>query len=302
MAMGAAMITRRDKRSDGMVKSFVFRSSHRRESRVDCASMNEIVFIARRPPGHLGRSRRSPSRRPRLVAAPARACRSGRVAPRARPMEAAVAAERAREMDDKVAELTRIQSEMTGRMQTIGRGLRHAAERLRAADRRAARRPAAPGRRRGSRPRRRTRHENLAKLNERLAVIDAAQKNLTDLTGEVVGAQGHARPTSRRAAPTARAGWRRSSATGCPRGAYEFQATLSNRTRPDCLIRLPGDERGARRRRQVPARRLHRVPRRAATTRRARRRGQRVRARHRRARQATSPSSISCPARRRTWR
>ena len=28
-----------------------------------------------------------------------------------------------------------------------------------------------------------------------------------------------------------------------PAGAYAFQATLSNRTRPDCVIRLPGDDR-----------------------------------------------------------
>src|SRR5215217_6885703 len=38
---------------------------------------------------------------------------------RDRAYEAFVAAERAREMDENVAELTRIQSEMTGRMQTI---------------------------------------------------------------------------------------------------------------------------------------------------------------------------------------
>jgi DNA recombination protein RmuC len=31
---------------------------------------------------------------------------------------------------------------------------------------------------------------------------------------------------------------------GLPANAYEFQATLSNRTRPDCLVRLPGDSRG----------------------------------------------------------
>jgi len=31
---------------------------------------------------------------------------------------------------------------------------------------------------------------------------------------------------------------------GLPHGAYEFQATLSSGTRPDCLIRLPNDERG----------------------------------------------------------
>src|SRR5215203_2255153 len=38
---------------------------------------------------------------------------------RERAVEAAAAAERSREMDDKVAEMTRIQAEMTGRMQTI---------------------------------------------------------------------------------------------------------------------------------------------------------------------------------------
>jgi DNA recombination protein RmuC len=30
---------------------------------------------------------------------------------------------------------------------------------------------------------------------------------------------------------------------GLPAGAYDFQFTLSNRTRPDCVIRLPGDAR-----------------------------------------------------------
>jgi DNA recombination protein RmuC len=30
---------------------------------------------------------------------------------------------------------------------------------------------------------------------------------------------------------------------GLPAGAYEFQAALSNNTRPDCVIRLPGDAR-----------------------------------------------------------
>jgi DNA recombination protein RmuC len=30
---------------------------------------------------------------------------------------------------------------------------------------------------------------------------------------------------------------------GLPPGAFAFQATLSNKTRPDCVIRLPGDER-----------------------------------------------------------
>jgi DNA recombination protein RmuC len=30
---------------------------------------------------------------------------------------------------------------------------------------------------------------------------------------------------------------------GLPSSAYEFQSTLSNRNRPDCIIRLPGDDR-----------------------------------------------------------
>ncbi|HKH32845.1 MAG TPA: DNA recombination protein RmuC, partial [Beijerinckiaceae bacterium] len=38
---------------------------------------------------------------------------------RERAAEAAAAAERAREMDDKVAELARTQSEITGRLQTV---------------------------------------------------------------------------------------------------------------------------------------------------------------------------------------
>ena len=31
---------------------------------------------------------------------------------------------------------------------------------------------------------------------------------------------------------------------GLPAGSFAFQPTLSNRTRPDCLVSLPGDERG----------------------------------------------------------
>ena len=38
---------------------------------------------------------------------------------RERALEAALSDERAREMDDKVAELVRIQAEMTGRLQTV---------------------------------------------------------------------------------------------------------------------------------------------------------------------------------------
>ena len=161
---------------------------------------------------------------------------------RERAAEAAAAAERAREMDDKVAELVRSQSEITGRLQTVAEvfGSRQSdfarliSERLEGLQHRVGQGLEASTRHQG---------EHLTKLNERLAVIDAAQKNLTDLTGEVVGLKDILANKQARGAY----GQGRMEAIirdGLTGGAYEFQATLSNRTRPDCLVRLPGDERG----------------------------------------------------------
>jgi DNA recombination protein RmuC len=160
---------------------------------------------------------------------------------RERAMEAAAAAERAREMDDKVAELSRIQAEMTGRLQTVAEVFgsrqsdfaRMVAERMEGLQHRVGQ---------GLEASARNQAENLSKLNERLAVIDAAQKNLTDLTGEVVGLKEVLSNKQTRGAY----GQGRMEAIirdGLPGGSYEFQPTLSNRTRPDCLIRLPGDPR-----------------------------------------------------------
>jgi DNA recombination protein RmuC len=161
---------------------------------------------------------------------------------RERALEAAVAAERVREMDDKVAELTRVQSEMIGRMRTIAEvfGTRQSdfvrmiSERIDGLQHRVGQGLEAS-----------TRHqtENLSRLNERLAVIDAAQQNLTNLTGEIVGLKDILSNKQTRGAY----GQGRMEAIvrdGLPANAFQFQATLSNRTRPDCLVRLPGDERG----------------------------------------------------------
>ncbi|AWM87969.1 DNA recombination protein RmuC [Microvirga sp. 17 mud 1-3] len=161
---------------------------------------------------------------------------------RERAFEAAVAAERAREMDDKMAEMTRIQAEMTGRMQTIAEvfGTRQSdfvrliSERIDGLQHRVGQGLEAT-----------TRHqsENLSRLNERLAVIDAAQRNLKDLAGEIVGLKDVLSNKQARGAY----GQGRMEAIvrdGLPSGAFEFQPTLSNRTRPDCLVRLPGDSRG----------------------------------------------------------
>ena len=74
-------------------------------------------------------------------------------------------------------------------------------------------------------------------------MIDAAQQNLTNLTGEIVGLKDILSNKQTRGAY----GQGRMEAIvrdGLPANAFAFQATLSNRTRPDCLVRLPGDERG----------------------------------------------------------
>ncbi|MEJ0094420.1 MAG: DNA recombination protein RmuC [Methylocella sp.] len=84
--------------------------------------------------------------------------------------------------------------------------------------------------------------EQLAKLNERLAVIDAAQARLTSLTEEVVSLKDIFANKQARGA----FGQGRLEAIirdALPDSAYAFQHTLSNRTRPDCVIRLPGDPR-----------------------------------------------------------
>jgi DNA recombination protein RmuC len=84
--------------------------------------------------------------------------------------------------------------------------------------------------------------ENLSKLNERLAVIDAAQSRLSEMTREMVSLKDILSNKQSRGA----FGQGRMEAIvrdGLPAGAYEFQFTLSNRARPDCVIRLPGDAR-----------------------------------------------------------
>lgn len=164
-----------------------------------------------------------------------------RQASRERGIEAAAALERVREMDDKVAEMNRLQAEMTGRMQTMAEifGSRQADLARAISDRMDGLRAQmgqgieAAGQRTG---------ESLQKLHERLAVIDNAQKNLTELTSEVVTLRDVLSNKQARGAY----GQGRMEAIvrdGLPASAYDFQVTLSNRTRPDCVISLPGDTR-----------------------------------------------------------
>ncbi len=142
-----------------------------------------------------------------------------------------------RAVEDRIGELVRLQSEMAGRMnamaEVLGRrqvdllnGLSDRMDML--------------GHRVGEKLAETTRsaHADFAKLNERLAVIDTAQKNLTELSSQVVGLQAILSNKQTRGA----FGQGRMEAIvqdGLPRGRYAFQATLSNGNRPDCLISFP---------------------------------------------------------------
>ncbi|AXV14283.1 DNA recombination protein RmuC [Neorhizobium sp. SOG26] len=83
-----------------------------------------------------------------------------------------------------------------------------------------------------------TTHENLRRLQERLAVIDAAQNNIQTLAKDVVGLQAILSNKQTRGA-FGQGRMEAIVADGLPLGAYEFQATLSNGNRPDCTVKMP---------------------------------------------------------------
>jgi DNA recombination protein RmuC len=146
------------------------------------------------------------------------------------------------EFERRIAELVRIQSEMTGRMQTMAevfgsrqsellQGLSNRMDGL--------------GHRIGQGLVDSTRHthENLARLNERLAVIDTAQRNITELSSQVVGLQ-HILANKQTRGAFGQARMEAIVQDGLPIGGYQFQATLSNGNRPDCVVAFPNDAAG----------------------------------------------------------
>jgi len=80
--------------------------------------------------------------------------------------------------------------------------------------------------------------EHLQQLHARLAVIDSAQKNITELATQVSSLQGILANKQSRGA-FGQGQLEAIVADVLPKGAYEFQHTLSNRTRPDCVIFMP---------------------------------------------------------------
>lgn len=159
-----------------------------------------------------------------------------------RAMEAERAVLHAQELEERMGEMNRVQAELTGRMQAMAEGLqarqfdltRALGERLDGLSVRLGQ---------SLEGQTRTTVENLGRLNERLAVIDSAQKNLTDLAGQVVSLKDVLANKQARGA----FGQGRMEAIlqdGLPRNGYELQPTLSTGKRPDAVIRIAGDPRG----------------------------------------------------------
>jgi len=80
--------------------------------------------------------------------------------------------------------------------------------------------------------------ESLSKLNERLAVIDGAQKNITNLASQVTSLQNVLSNKQQRGA-FGQARMEIIIRDSLAKDSYEFQHTLSNRCRPDCAVFLP---------------------------------------------------------------
>jgi DNA recombination protein RmuC len=156
---------------------------------------------------------------------------------RARRALALEAAERGREADQRMAEIARAQAEMQGRMGTIAEVFSsRQAELNKAIGERLDGMTSRLGQ--SITDQTKATHENLSKLQERLAVIDTAQTNIQSLAGQVVQLQQILSNKQTRGA-FGQSRMEAIVADGLPHNAYEFQATLSNGSRPDCLVRMP---------------------------------------------------------------
>src|SRR5579864_9434807 len=83
--------------------------------------------------------------------------------------------------------------------------------------------------------------ETLGGIQTRLTVIDEAQKNISALSGQMVSLQQVLANKQSRGA-FGQAQMEEIVRDGLPSSIYDFQFTLSNRNRPDCIIRIPGNK------------------------------------------------------------
>ncbi|MDB5539809.1 MAG: RmuC, partial [Devosia sp.] len=153
--------------------------------------------------------------------------------------EAAAARLKAQETERYIADMLRVQSEMTGRMQTMSEIFGSRTSDL---ARLVNERLDSQGQRIGAamtEGNTKT-NESLAKLQERLAVIDRAQSNITQLSQDVVSLQSILANKQTRGA-FGQGRMETIIGDGLAPNSYAFQATLSNGNRPDALVFMPNN-------------------------------------------------------------
>jgi DNA recombination protein RmuC len=139
--------------------------------------------------------------------------------------------------DRKLGELARLQAETSGRLQAMGESL---AGRQAELARVLSERLDSVSTRLGASLETNTKQtvDRLQNLQERLVVIDHAQKNLTELSSNVTSLRDVLANKQSRGA-FGQASMEAIVQDRMPKGFYEFQYTLTNNTRPDCVIFLP---------------------------------------------------------------
>ncbi len=160
---------------------------------------------------------------------------------RTRTLESQEQSLRVEELQQQLFELLKAQSATTGQVQFLAQGFgnkqeeltRTVNERLDAVTHRLGENMTSAAR---------STAEGLSKLHERLAVVDAAQSRMAELTGHMVTLKDVLANKQARGA-FGQGRMEAIVADGLPKDAYAFQYTLSNGKRPDCAIFLPGDAR-----------------------------------------------------------
>jgi len=139
--------------------------------------------------------------------------------------------------DRRLGELARLQAETSGRLQAMGESL---AGRQAELARVLSERLDSVSTRLGASLETNTRQtvDRLQNLHERLVVIDHAQKNLTELSSNVTSLRDVLANKQSRGA-FGQASMEAIVQDRMPKGFYEFQYTLTNNTRPDCVVFLP---------------------------------------------------------------
>ncbi len=160
---------------------------------------------------------------------------------RTRTLEAQEQSLRVEELQQQLFELLKAQSATTGQVQFLAQGFGSKQEELtRTVNERLDNVTQRLGQNMTNAAQ--TTAESLAKLHERLAVVDAAQSRMQELTGHMVTLKDVLANKQARGA-FGQGRMEAIVADGLHKNAYAFQHTLSNGKRPDCAIFLPGDDR-----------------------------------------------------------